>query len=118
MGSVRGDNLIEEFRRRLAEARVRILRTVAQTEEEIATREIHPAGSLAEDATESVAQTILSRLEGRDKHELDEVEAARARLEAGTFGMCERCNQPIPVTRLRAVPTARFCVACQAHLER
>ena len=41
---------------------------------------------------------------------LDEVEAAIARLEAGTYGLCEDCGKPIGPARLEAMPAARFCI--------
>ncbi|TNY38599.1 TraR/DksA family transcriptional regulator [Thermomonospora catenispora] len=44
---------------------------------------------------------------------LEEVEAALARLDAGTYGICEGCNEPIPEGRLEILPYARFCVRCQ-----
>ena len=110
-------DLVEEFRRRLHETRERLLRTVARTDEELATLEVHQAGALAEDAATVLIAGVLSRLQGQEKHELDEIDAAQARLEAGTFGVCERCRRPIPLTRLRAMPTARYCVACQSREE-
>lgn len=42
--------------------------------------------------------------------QLDEVDAALARLEAGTYGMCETCGEPIGDERLEALPMARFCI--------
>jgi DnaK suppressor protein len=65
-----------------------------------------------------VAGTLLSRLEGREKHELDAIDAARARLAAGTYGACDGCHRPIPLARLRAMPTALYCVTCQYREER
>jgi RNA polymerase-binding transcription factor DksA len=44
------------------------------------------------------------------------VEAARAalvKLDAGYYGVCERCEGPIPYERLEALPAVRYCVACQ-----
>jgi RNA polymerase-binding protein DksA len=117
MGTVPRADVTAEFRQRLLEARARILRAVIQTDEELATREDHQPGSPVEDACDTATQALLARLEGRDRHELDEIDAARARLEAGTFGGCERCRQPIPLTRLRAVPAARLCLPCQAIQE-
>jgi DnaK suppressor protein len=108
---------IHEFRERLERERERLLRTAARTDEELATLETHQPGAPSEDAATQVVSAILSRLEGQEKHELDEIEAARTRLEAGTFGVCETCNEPIPLARLRAQPTARHCRACQAALE-
>ncbi len=43
---------------------------------------------------------------------LDEVEHALAKIEAGTFGACENCDNAIPETRLEAMPTGRLCMKC------
>jgi RNA polymerase-binding transcription factor DksA len=43
---------------------------------------------------------------------LAEAREALARLDAGTFGRCERCGRPIGKTRLTAVPYARRCMGC------
>lgn len=109
---------LEEFRHRLEDARRQLLRTVATTDDELATLEVREPGAPAEDAARELSQAVLSRLEGREKHELDEIDAAQARLEAGTFGVCEGCARPLPLARLRALPIARHCVACQAQAER
>jgi DnaK suppressor protein len=42
--------------------------------------------------------------------QLDEVEHALAKFQAGTYGLCERCNQPIAEARLEAMPATRFCI--------
>ena len=111
-------HLVQEFVRRLDEVRSRIVRTVATTDEELTTLEAHQAGSPTEDVATEAATGILSRLEGQEKHELDEVAAARARLATGTYGACEGCHRAIPLARLRAMPAARYCVACQHREER
>ena len=48
---------------------------------------------------------------------LHEIERALARLEEGTYGVCERCGQPISVARLEAMPATTTCIAC-ASLQR
>lgn len=50
--------------------RERILRTVAQTDEELATLERHQPGAPTEDAAVEMTGAILSRLEGQEKHDL------------------------------------------------
>ncbi len=117
-GDVRPEDLVEEFRQRLREARARLFRTVARTDAELETLEPHQAGALAEDVPADIATGVLARLEGREKHDLDEIDAAQSRLEAGTFGVCEGCSGSIPLARLRAMPTARYCATCQARAER
>jgi RNA polymerase-binding protein DksA len=112
------ETTLHEFRQRLQAARERLLGTVTTTDEELATLEAHPAGALSEDVMPATATDILSRLEGRERHELDEIDAARARLEAGVFGVCEECAKAIPLVRLRALPATRCCAACEATRER
>jgi DnaK suppressor protein len=46
---------------------------------------------------------------------LGSVEAALARVDAGTYGVCEVCGEPIPAARLEARPTATTCVGCAAR---
>lgn len=110
--------LVDEFARALRRARAEVYRTVARTNEELTTLEMHQAGSLGEDVNTDLATAVLSHLEGHEKHALDEIDAAQARLAAGTYGVCEECSAPIPLTRLRALPTARYCVPCQRKHER
>lgn len=109
--------LVEEFGGRLREARRALLRTLAITDEEMATLEGHQPGAVVEDAATDTVTAILSRLEGREKHELDEIEDAVVRLEAGSFGLCERCGRAIALARLRAMPAARYCLDCQQKTE-
>jgi RNA polymerase-binding transcription factor DksA len=45
---------------------------------------------------------------------LEAIEIALDRIEAGTYGTCVACDQPIPLEDLAAIPQARFCVACSA----
>lgn len=44
----------------------------------------------------------------------DAASDALARLAAGTYGICDRCEDPIPLARLRAIPETHLCVGCKA----
>ena len=46
------------------------------------------------------------------RSQLDDVEAAIAKLDEGTYGVCEVCGRPIGEARLEVMPTARFCIDC------
>ena len=110
---------LEELRQRLRCERAELFRTIARTDEELAALEGRQRGATSQDdPSAELATALLSRLEGQEKHALDEIDAAQARLEAGTFGACARCAHPIPLERLRALPVARYCLACQAQQER
>jgi RNA polymerase-binding transcription factor len=48
---------------------------------------------------------------------IHEIRSALARIEEGSYGSCERCEEPIPAKRLDALPWARLCVKCQSAIE-
>jgi len=72
----------------------------------------------ADIGSESFAQEFSLELLQRDEATLAEIDDALDRVRAGTFGLCEGCEEPIPKVRLNAVPHARFCVDCQRRTER
>ncbi len=109
--------LAGEFRARLGELKAALLRTVAVTDAELAALEVPETGGPPEHATSVSTASLLSRLEGQEKHELDEISDALGRLEAGAYGLCQRCARPIPLARLRAMPAARHCITCQVGQE-
>ena len=45
---------------------------------------------------------------------VEDIDKALAKIDAGTYGICERCGQPIPKERLKALPYAALCVACKS----
>ena len=54
----------------------------------------------------------------RESRLLREVMAALERMQEGSYGMCERCDEEISPKRLNAVPWARHCVRCQDAVDR
>lgn len=51
------------------------------------------------------------------RREKRRLEAARIRIGEGSFGVCCRCDEPIPRDRLEADPGTPFCAECQAEIE-
>jgi DnaK suppressor protein len=51
-------------------------------------------------------------LAGQLRDALIDVESALARLAEGTYGICERCHEPVGAARLEAKPAARRCINC------
>jgi RNA polymerase-binding transcription factor DksA len=45
---------------------------------------------------------------------IDDIDRALAKIDAGTYGICERCHQPIMKARLKALPHASLCVQCKS----
>ena len=44
---------------------------------------------------------------------MGEIDAAFSRMDEGTYGLCRRCRQTIPLARLSLMPYARYCAGCQ-----
>lgn len=64
-------------------------------------------------ANNSYNREFLFSLSNNERKMLVLVDEALARMEAGEFGRCTNCRQPIGELRLEAVPWARFCIDCQ-----
>jgi DnaK suppressor protein len=66
----------------------------------------------AEADSSSVERDRLLSLQATARQRIEDIDAAVRRLEAGAYGACRTCRQPIPMARLEAVPEATQCVAC------
>ncbi|WP_265447949.1 TraR/DksA family transcriptional regulator [Flexivirga meconopsidis] len=65
-----------------------------------------------EGRTIAVDRSMIDTLAKDAEAQLAAVDAALARLDAGTYGVCERCGAPIADGRLEARPTATVCTDC------
>ncbi len=61
---------------------------------------------------------LLMSLSENERIKLIEVDEALDRIENGTFGICEECEEPIALKRLEAIPNARYCFQCMENLEK
>jgi DnaK suppressor protein len=77
-----------------------------------------PAGGDVGDAANDGAQNELnSQLAALESRELSQVERAIELIREGRYGVCEHCEQAIPIQRLKALPFTPLCVECQRSLE-
>jgi RNA polymerase-binding transcription factor DksA len=88
--------------------------TTADGAGELSTVDQHPGDSGTETFELEKTVSLLEQMED----ELQEVEAAFQRVEAGTYGNCQTCRRPIGGERLETLPATRFCVEDQAKAER
>jgi DnaK suppressor protein len=75
-------------------------------------------GRVAEDDQAQIShdEFVNLRMNGLDYRQLRLVEEALDRLDAGDYGICLSCDEPIAEKRLRALPWARYCVGCQEKI--
>lgn len=72
---------------------------------------------MADQGSATFERELDMTLEENLRLALAEVRAALARMEAGMYGKCERCDEEIPVERMQARPTASLCIACKSEDE-
>jgi RNA polymerase-binding transcription factor DksA len=102
----------EHIRRKLLALRnARLLRRqgqLARTDEELESRET----AWEDQAAESTDAVVGDSLAHVDFRQIQEIDAALAREDAGVYGQCVSCHQPVEVDRLDAVPWTAYCAAC------
>jgi DnaK suppressor protein len=68
-------------------------------------------------ATMESDRSFELRLRGRERKLLDKVDEAIARIDEGTYGVCDECGKDIRMKRLEARPVAKFCIDCKIKQE-
>ena len=76
------------------------------------------SGDEADQAWEECSRDLSLLLTARAKQKLQALEEAIEKVENGTYGICEECDEPIGAGRLKAMPLAKLCVACQSIMEK
>ena len=72
---------------------------------------------MADVGTENYDQEFTLSLIENEQSTLELVHAAIARVDAGTYGRCEECQEPIAKPRLQALPYTPHCIQCARKLE-
>ncbi|MBN1391504.1 MAG: TraR/DksA family transcriptional regulator, partial [Sedimentisphaerales bacterium] len=107
---------IEKYRLLLIEKRNEILGNVNTMEDETLKKERSELSSMpfhmADAGSDNFEQEFALDLMDSEKKLLTEIDDALTRIEEGTFGTCQGKGEAIPKARLKAIPWARYCVAC------
>lgn len=97
----------------------------AEIQSDLARSRTDSFGAIAGEAPDSGDQAMAALVAdtdtaetNRDIRELQELDAARARIDEGSYGTCADCGDDIPMARLRAYPGAMRCITCQSVYER
>jgi RNA polymerase-binding protein DksA len=69
-------------------------------------------------AKELEDQEVVDALGNDTRKDLRAISAALRRIEAGDYGLCLECGDPIADERLRATPVAEYCIDCANEIER
>lgn len=69
-------------------------------------------------ASTEAGQSLNLRLLDRELVLLKKIDKTLKKMDAGEFGVCERCGEEIGVKRLEARPVAELCIRCKEELEK
>jgi DnaK suppressor protein len=113
---------IAKVRSKLAAEAEELRADIERAESDIASRLGDAVGDAGDDQADVGAKAYEREHELALTHNarelLAQTEHALARIEAGTYGTCESCGEPIGKERLQAFPRAVLCVSCKQREER
>ena len=113
---------IEELRRtlkdRARQLREEIRQTLRKSDQEQYVMIADEVRDLEDDSFADLMVDVNLAEIDRDLQELRLIDAAFLRMSDGTYGLCDGCDSPIEVERLRATPFASRCFDCQSVFER
>ncbi|MCK5582637.1 MAG: TraR/DksA family transcriptional regulator [Elusimicrobiales bacterium] len=106
---------LRDITKQLKELRIS-LANIVKTKKELDLVE-HDTGDVIDIASQSLDKEMLFELSGNELSMLEDVDAALRRIDNGVYGLCEYCRKPIRKLRIKAIPQARYCLACQSGNE-
>jgi RNA polymerase-binding transcription factor len=106
------------YRDKLMDRRVGLVGQVQAAEAYSRERDAEATQDPADMAANAYTKELLMSMSTNDRQLLESIDQALDRIEAGKYGKCNHCGQPIQDKRLEAVPWARHCVTCQDLNER
>ena len=115
---------LKEFRQRLLQERAKVAGEIRSIVEETKKSPREASGDLsgytihmADMAADTYDRELSMNLVSSEQEVLYQIDDALKRIDEGTYGICQQCNNPITLTRLKAVPYAAMCIACQRQQE-
>jgi len=108
--------LLEKIKKRLLEEKREIERWIEESKESFQVN--LDVGDEADMAAIDATQEAHLQAVDTKRGQLKEIMHALEKIEDGTYGYCENCNCKLPVNRIKALPTARYCIKCQQVMER
>jgi RNA polymerase-binding transcription factor DksA len=106
----------ERYRIQLIEIRDRLSGQITSLKKESLTRADEV--NVEEDGTDAFDRQFALSLASSENESLVDIDAALQRLADGTLGQCNECGGGIEMARLKAIPFASNCIACQSEVEK
>jgi len=108
----------EKFRQMLQEKRTSLIRQAQKTLESDMVLSPDDRFDEVDQASSEYMQAFSFRLRGRERYLMDKIDLALKKIDEGTYGICEECEEPISLKRLQARPEAPLCIQCKEAQEK
>jgi len=108
---------ISKFKRILLAERERLLNNTKESiknDLNVSTDDLPDEADLA---ASEISQSLTFELRNRERMMISKINTALTKIQDGTFGECESCEEAIEKRRLEARPFSTLCVACQEQTE-
>jgi DnaK suppressor protein len=109
---------VKSFRDKLLDRREGLVGQVMEAEKYSRERDSEATQDPADMAANAYTKELLVSMSANDRRLLELIDEALERIEAGGYGRCVHCDEPVQDKRLEAVPWARHCLRCQDLQER
>ncbi len=109
---------LKRYKKMLEDSKLSILQSAKKTLMEESNFDTDDLPDEIDLASSEYAQSMVFRLRDREKFLLKKIEKALARIEDGSFGTCERCEEEIHPKRLEARPVTTLCIRCKEEQEK
>lgn len=111
---------IAKFKKRLEELRAQLTHTLKGTTEEVKTPDEATGYSQhqADQGTDDFDRTISLEVTSKEYGLLRQIDRALAKIDEGTYGVCDITEEEIPIARLEAIPYATMTVKAQEKFEK
>ncbi len=113
-------NEIARFKERLEEMRLQITKLLAGAKKEVTSSDESKGYSQhsADEGTDDFVKSVNLELTSKEYEVLRQVDRALAKIEEGTYGICDISEEEIPIKRLEALPYAAMTVSSQEKMEK
>jgi DnaK suppressor protein len=111
------NNKVLSIKKKLEKQRADLLSEAEQTLSAKITTEKESYPDPTDQAVAELDSSFTLRLRGREQKLLKKIDEALARIEEGTYGICESCGNQINIKRLEARPVTTLCIDCKTMQE-
>ncbi len=108
---------LEKVKSDMMELRDELVGRVERTHRHLYERDERVSANFSDQSQELESQELVKALDTEGRVELKLIDEALDRIDAGSYGDCQKCGEAVQEERLAAVPYTRYCITCANKME-